>query len=76
MSALACASHLLVDLPLFGAPVLFVVGAVLLIRRSERRRFAAAADQAGAGGSVDAASRRAAVLPGRWTSTDSGVHRW
>ena len=41
MTALACASHLLVDLPLFGGPVLFVVGAVLMIRRSERRRFAA-----------------------------------
>ncbi len=41
MSALyACASHLLVDLPLFGGPVLFVVAAVLLISRSERRREA------------------------------------
>ncbi|MEA2158460.1 MAG: hypothetical protein QOD66_840 [Solirubrobacteraceae bacterium] len=36
----ACASHLLVDLPLFGGPVLFVIGAVLLISRSERRRAA------------------------------------
>jgi hypothetical protein len=35
---LGCASHLLVDLPLFGGPVLFVIGAVLLISRSERRR--------------------------------------
>jgi hypothetical protein len=34
----ACASHLLVDLPLFGGPVLFVVAAVALISRSERRR--------------------------------------
>lgn len=42
MSALACASHLLVDLPLFGSPVLFVAGAVLLIRRSELRRSPAA----------------------------------
>ena len=39
MTALACTSHLLVDLPLFGGPVAFVVGAILLIRRSERRRF-------------------------------------
>ncbi len=36
-----CASHLLVDLPLFGGPVLFVIAAVVLISRSERRRPAA-----------------------------------
>ena len=35
---LACTSHLLVDLPLFAAPVLFVLGAVFFISRSERRR--------------------------------------
>jgi hypothetical protein len=41
MSALyACASHLLVDLPLFGGPVLFVVAAVVLTSRGERRRAA------------------------------------
>jgi hypothetical protein len=40
----ACASHLLVDLPLFGGPVLFVVAAVVLISRNERRRAAAAED--------------------------------
>ena len=40
MIALACASHLLVDLPLFGGPVVFVIGAVVMIRRSERRRAA------------------------------------
>lgn len=39
MTALACSSHLLVDLPLFGGPVAFVIGAVLMIRRSERRRL-------------------------------------
>jgi hypothetical protein len=47
MIALGCASHLLVDLPLFGGPVLFVLGAVLLIRRSERRQ-AAGEDRGGA----------------------------
>jgi hypothetical protein len=36
----ACASHVLVDLPLFGGPVLFVVAAVLLVSRNERRRAA------------------------------------
>ncbi len=40
MIALACASHFLIDMPLFGEPVLFVIGAILMIRRSERRRFA------------------------------------
>jgi hypothetical protein len=44
----ACASHLLVDLPLLGGPVLFVIGAVLLISRSERRR--AAREESGAFG--------------------------
>ena len=38
MTVLACASHLLVDLPLFGGPVAFVIGAIVMIRRSERRR--------------------------------------
>ncbi len=36
----ACSSHLLVDLPLFGGPVVLVVAAVALISRSERRRAA------------------------------------
>jgi hypothetical protein len=40
MTLLACTSHFLIDMPLFGAPVLFIVGAVLMIRRSERRRSA------------------------------------
>ena len=31
---LACASHMLVDLPLFGGPVVMVIGAA----RSERHR--------------------------------------
>jgi cytochrome c-type biogenesis protein CcmH/NrfF len=35
---LACASHLLVDLPLFGGPVVMVIAAVGLMARSERRR--------------------------------------
>lgn len=39
MTTLACASHLLVDLPLFGGPVGFIAAAVLLIRRSERKRM-------------------------------------
>jgi hypothetical protein len=47
MIALACASHFLIDMPLFGAPVLFVVGAILMIRRNERRRFAAGEPEAG-----------------------------
>lgn len=38
MIALACSSHVLIDLPLFGSPVLFVAGALWMIRRSERRR--------------------------------------
>jgi hypothetical protein len=42
MIAFACASHLLVDLPLFGGPVLMLVGAVLFTARSERRRAAGA----------------------------------
>jgi hypothetical protein len=49
---LACASHLLVDLPLFGGPVLFVVAAVVLISRSERRR----AGEAGPGSGFGAAA--------------------
>jgi cytochrome c-type biogenesis protein CcmH/NrfF len=35
---LACASHLLVDLPLFGGPVFMLVAAVILMTRAERRR--------------------------------------
>src|SRR5438874_6487539 len=34
----ACASHLLVDLPLFGGPIVMVVLAVVVMARSERRR--------------------------------------
>jgi hypothetical protein len=34
----ACASHLLIDLPLFGSPALLLAGALVLIARSERRR--------------------------------------
>ncbi len=48
MIALACSSHLLVDLPLFGGPVAFVIGAVLMIRRSERRAAPEAAQAAAA----------------------------
>ena len=36
MTVLACASHLLVDLPLFGGPVLMVVAAVVVMARRER----------------------------------------
>jgi hypothetical protein len=38
MIALACASHVLVDLPLFGGPVLTLAGGVLWTMRKERRR--------------------------------------
>ena len=38
MIVLACASHLLVDLPLFGGPVAVLVGGVLLTARGDRRR--------------------------------------
>jgi len=38
MTVLACASHLLVDLPLFGGPVVMVIAAVVLMTRSERKR--------------------------------------
>jgi hypothetical protein len=41
----ACASHLLVDLPLFGGPVLLPALAVLLVVRGERRRARRAAVQ-------------------------------
>ncbi len=34
----ACASHLLIDLPLFGGPVVMVLGAVFVMARAERRR--------------------------------------
>ena len=50
MIALACASHLLVDLPLFGGPVLMLVAAVLFTIRSERRRSASAPSSAAAEG--------------------------
>jgi hypothetical protein len=35
---IACASHLLVDLPLFGGPVLLIIGGVGLTARAEKRR--------------------------------------
>jgi len=35
---LACASHLLVDLPLFGGPVVMVIGTVFWMARAERKR--------------------------------------
>jgi hypothetical protein len=35
---LACAGHVLIDLPLFGSPVLLLAGAVTWMVRSERRR--------------------------------------
>lgn len=38
MSILACSSHLLVDLPLFGAPVFAVAGTVVWMARGERHR--------------------------------------
>lgn len=38
IAPLACASHLLIDLPLFGGPVVMVLGAMLLMARAERRR--------------------------------------
>ncbi len=64
MIALACAGHVLVDLPLFGAPVLFVVGAVLLIRRSERRRYGEGETTAGSGpAAAPAASGQLAPAP-------------
>jgi hypothetical protein len=40
MIALACAGHLLVDLPLFGAPVLTIGGVLFLMARGDRRRAA------------------------------------
>lgn len=36
----ACSSHLLVDLPLFGGPVLLPIGGVFAMTRSERKRAA------------------------------------
>jgi hypothetical protein len=36
----ACSGHLLVDLPLFGGPVLLLIGGVLAMTRSERQRAA------------------------------------
>jgi hypothetical protein len=38
MIALACAGHVLIDLPLFGAPVLLLGGGVWFTTRAERRR--------------------------------------
>jgi hypothetical protein len=38
MIVLACASHVLIDLPLFGGPVLALAGGVLWTVRNERRR--------------------------------------
>jgi hypothetical protein len=35
---LACAGHVLIDLPLFGSPVLLLAGAVAWMVRAERRR--------------------------------------
>ncbi len=40
MIALACASHVLIDLPLFGAPVLLLGGGVWFTTRAERKRAA------------------------------------
>jgi hypothetical protein len=39
---IACTSHLLVDLPLFGGPVALVIGAIAVVARSERKRAGAA----------------------------------
>lgn len=41
---LACASHFLVDLPLFGGPVLLVAAAAVVMARVERRRATDATD--------------------------------
>lgn len=38
----ACTSHLLVDLPLFGGPVALIIGAIGLTTRAERKRAAGA----------------------------------
>jgi hypothetical protein len=38
MIVLACASHVLIDLPLFGGPVLALAGGVLWTTRQERKR--------------------------------------
>lgn len=38
MIVLACASHVLIDLPLFGGPVLTLAGGVVWTTRKERRR--------------------------------------
>jgi len=40
MIALACAGHVLIDLPLFGAPVFLLGGGVWWTTRSERKRAA------------------------------------
>jgi hypothetical protein len=45
-SLLACASHVLVDLPLFGGPVLLVGGAAFVMARFERQRDAEDLDTA------------------------------
>ncbi len=46
MIALACAGHVLIDLPLFGAPVLLLGGGVWWTTRSERKRAGGAGDAA------------------------------
>ena len=43
----ACASHLLVDLPLFGGPVMLLLVGMLITARGERRR---ASQRSGADG--------------------------
>jgi hypothetical protein len=40
MIALACSSHLLVDLPLFGAPVFTIGGVLFWMARGDGRRTA------------------------------------
>jgi hypothetical protein len=41
MSVLACAGHLLIDLPIFMGPVVVLVGWLLLMTRKARRQEAA-----------------------------------
>jgi hypothetical protein len=38
MSTLACAGHVLIDLPVFGGPVLMLAAWILYIVRRERRQ--------------------------------------
>ncbi len=74
---LACASHLLVDLPLFGGPVVLIAGSVGLIARSERRRAGRrAADSPAARQPEDSpAARRAADSPAARQPEDSPAAR-